>query len=85
MKAQVNVKDGDHSAILGSTVQGSTEPQKEALAEAKELFWSLSVGDQLRVSGYPGSSPKNKIEGSIKSKRVSVDLGAETILYTINV
>jgi hypothetical protein len=85
MKAQVNVKHGDHSEILGSTVQGATEPQKFALPEAKELFRSLSVGDKLRVSGYPGSSPKNKIEGSVESKEASVDLAAQTFLYTINV
>jgi hypothetical protein len=86
MKEQVDVnKIGGHSAILGSTVQGATDPQKEALEDAKELFRSLSIGDQLRVSGYPGGSPKNKIEGRVHGKEVSVDLAAQTFLYTIHV
>ena len=85
MKAQVNVKDGKSTAILGSDVGGATESQKAALERAIEMFWALSVGDEFAVNGHPGSTPKNKIDGRVESKRVSVDLASGTNLYTINV
>jgi hypothetical protein len=55
------------------------------LAEAKELFQLLIVGDHFRVSGHPGSSPKNKIEGRVEGKRVSIDLAFQTFHYAIHV
>jgi len=85
MKAQVVAKNGTASVTLGSDVQGATDPQKVALSDAKELFRALNIGDQLAVNGYPGSSPRNKIDGRVASKRVSIDLGASTTLYTIQV